>query len=589
MATLFVVALGPAWALSAVAKADVVGVADRDLRQRIEQAVGDTRNPPDNALEARRRAEDAAESAALALRSEGYYDYVIVPDVAETGRLRGVLTIDPGRRTRLVAPVIDWTSGPPDPDTAAAALLALGLKPGQPGRATDVIAAEGRLIALLDRRGYPDAKADTREVVVDHADATMRAAYRIDAGALVKLDGVRLSTKGRTRLAWVRRLVPWSSGQAYRPEQVAELERRLLDTGVYDSVTVSLAPKAQTNAEGLRPVVVTLVDRPKATLESGISYSSSEGVGGDATLRFYDRLGRADTLSLIARAAQLEKLLGVQLSLPDIGRPDQTLTLEPDLYYDQTNAYDAQGARFRADLRRRLGKTSYVILGGAIDGLRDSEYARGPAATPTLKVARSLTVLAAHATLALDRSNSVLEPTRGYRLSLDLQPTLITGDSNLAFVRALAQASAYVPVDHSAATVLAGRLRLGSILDATVPDVPAPLRFYSGGGGSVRGYTYQGIGPRFTNGAPDGGAGLFETSLELRRKITEKWAVAGFVEGGSISRVAGPDFTHVEWAAGVGVRYQLGFAPLRADIAFPLDHAGGIPALQVYIGIGQAF
>jgi translocation and assembly module TamA len=33
----------------------------------------------------------------------------------------------------------------------------------------------------------------------------------------------------------------------------------------------------------------------------------------------------------------------------------------------------------------------------------------------------------------------------------------------------------------------------------------------------------------------------------------------------------------------------MGFGPLRADIAFPLDHRGGNPTFAVYLGLGQAF
>ncbi len=61
------------------------------------------------------------------------------------------------------------------------------------------------------------------------------------------------------------------------PTTSAELERRLLDTGVYDSVTVALAPAEKTTPEGLRPVVVSLAERKPRTIEAGASYSTSEG------------------------------------------------------------------------------------------------------------------------------------------------------------------------------------------------------------------------------------------------------------------------------------------------------------------------
>ena len=88
------------------------------------------------------------------------------------------------------------------------------------------------LASALVRDGYADAKANPRRVVVDHAAFTVAPEYHIASGALVRLDGVRLTSQGRTNPAWVAGLAPWNEGDRYDPEMVAELERRLLDTGV---------------------------------------------------------------------------------------------------------------------------------------------------------------------------------------------------------------------------------------------------------------------------------------------------------------------------------------------------------------------
>jgi translocation and assembly module TamA len=77
----------------------------------------------------------------------------------------------------------------------------------------------------------------------------------------VRLDGLQVTSDGRVDPRWVEKLAPWKSGEVYSPELVAELERRLLDPGVFDQVTVSLAPPAKATPEGLRPVVVSLAER----------------------------------------------------------------------------------------------------------------------------------------------------------------------------------------------------------------------------------------------------------------------------------------------------------------------------------------
>jgi translocation and assembly module TamA len=574
---------------AAVARARIEGVSDADLRQHIEQAVGEVRSKPKDGLEARRRAEDAAEPAALALRSEGYYNYKIAPDVADGSSPQPLLRIDPGPRFKIADPGVEWVGEAPDNRTAAAALKALGLTPGEAGRAPEVVAAEGRVVAALKKRGYADAKAETRRVVADYATSTLTPTYRIEAGGIVKLDGVRVKTKGRTRPGWVSKLAPWTPGQQYRPEELAELERRLTDTGAFRGVEVSLAPPAHATPDGLRPVEVNLVDRNPVSVQLGASYSTNEGIGVDSAVRFYDRLGMADTVSLIATVAEIQQLFGVQLSLPHMGRPDQTLIVEPDVYGDETDAYDDAGQRIRVSLKRRLKRNSYLTFSLAVDDMREKEFAIGPGPEDTIQVTHDLVIVSGFAGVALDNSDNPLNPTRGWKFASDLTPTTVTGDKGLTFVRSVTQASTYLSLNQKAYTVLAARAKIGTALDATAPDMPAPLRFYSGGGGSVRGYAYQGIGPHFPNGAPEGGASVFETSFELRQHLFGKWGMAAFIDGGSIARTAAPDFTHVEWAAGLGARYMLGFGPLRADIAFPFDHRGGNPSAAVYLGLGQAF
>ena len=523
----------------------------------------------------------------MALRSEGYYAYVITPGVS--AKDQPVLKIDPGPQFKIGQPAVEWVGPPPDEAAKAAALEAMALKPGQPGRAADVVSAGGRIATALKARGYADAKSEPGQVVADFATDTLTPTYKVEAGAIVRLGRVRLVSKGRTRPKRVQRLAPWTPGEAYRPDKIAELERRLNDTGVYRSVEVSVTPPGQASPDGARPVAVNLVDRDPLSVQLGASYSTSEGVGVDSAIHIYDRLGMADTVSLIATVAQIEKLAGVQLSLPNVGRPDQTLVIEPDYYADETNAFDDHGDRLRLTLKRRLEKTSFLTFGVTVDDMRETEFAFGPSPNSTMQLTRDLTVVSVYGGVALDRSDNLLNPTHGWRFTGDVQPTQVIGQTRQSFVRLQAQTSGYLPLDHQARTVLAARLRAGSITDASVPDLPAPLRFYAGGGGSVRGYTYQGIGPHFPNGAPEGGAGLFETSFEVRRRLFGRWGMVAFVDGGSTSADPTPDLNHVEWAAGLGARYFLGFGPIRADIAFPFDHSGGIPSLQVYLGLGQAF
>ena len=565
-------------------RAEVRGVADRILRAEIQQAIGRAA-PPASRIEARRRAHEAGDVAISVLRSEGYYDYQVDADIGEGDAPQPFVTVTPGPRTKINAPTISWIGAPPDPETAAAALKAMTLKAGDPGRAAEVVAAEGRIVAAIQRRGYADAQAAPREVIVDHADLSMQPTYKIKAGGKVRFDGVKLASHGRTSQTWVRRLAPWKPGEVYHPEAVAELERRLTETGAFSAVTVSLAPESEA-VNGERPVVVSLADRSKGAVELGASYSTSEGAGVNSRWLLFNQFGLADTLTNTLQYAQIDSRLQTELSLPDWRKPQETLKLTAAFYRERPVAYTEYGLGVNADLTHRYGKTSFLSFGVSLDGTGTNEEELANFVTRSHW--RRLATLAAYGAFSLDRSDDPLNPTKGWKLDARLQPTVSLGDGSVTYLKSWAQAAGYLPFG-DAATVLAARVKVGTIFGGNIPLVPAPDRFYAGGGGSVRGYGYQEVGPRFADNTPQGGLSLFESSFEVRHRLTEQWGVVAFVDAGSVSSQINPDFTRPKFGAGIGARYNLGFGPLRVDIATPLNPDKGDPSIQIYLSIGQSF
>lgn len=562
---------------------------DAGLREQLQRAVGEVDGPPSNRFEARRRARSAMEAAEALLRSEGYYQPILDDVVEGEENPVAIVKVTPGPRFELTEPVINWIEPPPAPALQQEVTEDLDLEAGEPGRAVDVIGAEGRIVAGLTRRGHADARAEPRRVVVDHATFTVEPTFNIDAGPLVRLDGVRLETRGPTNPNWVAGLAPWSSGEVYDPEDVAELERRLLDTGVYDGVGVALAPADQTLPDGNRPIIVTLTDRPRRILEAGATFSTAEGSGVDLIWTWHNRFGRADTLVWQARAADVDSRLGVDLRLPHWRRPGRTLRLSAALLNEDTDAYRRTAFAASADLQQRLGKTSWFSYGIGLDAGRYDENRFDPVTRAPINFERDLVILTGRGSAYLDYSNDPLNPTTGWRLTASAQPTAVAGEDTTMFLRTEAQVTAYLPVQDNAKTVLAGRVKLGSILGGEELTVPSDRLFYAGGGGSVRGYEYQGVAPRLPDNTPRGGLSLFEVSAEVRRDVFRNFQGVVFVDAGSVGFDQAPDFSNMRYGAGFGVRYMLPFGPIRADIAFPLDKRDGDADFQIYVSIGQAF
>ena len=564
-----------------VAKAIVRGEMPQALREAIVIAVGESERPPASRLEARRRAQDAGEDAIAVLRSQGYYAYVVQPDVTDTTPAQPVIDVFPGPQFVIAVPKVTWEGEAPPENVRQKSEAALELKEGAPGRAADILASEGRVVAATQKQGYADAIAPSREVIVDHDSVSVIPEFKVIAGPLVRLDGIDLRTRGRTNPAWVRQLAPWKEGEVYNPEDVAELERRLLDAQVYESVTVALGT-AEAEVDGKRPVLVSLSERPRRLLELGAGYSTTEGAGVDGRSTWYNRLGRADTLTATYRFGQIDSRLEGELSLPHWRRANRILRIGGGIYQENTDAYDENGITARADVTRRYSKTSYRTFGVSLD-LTDTDEK-----TPVIRN-RKLTTLTGLALFAWDGSDDPLNPTRGFRIDGRAEPTISTGDDSAIYLRLIAQGSYYLSFGEDAGTVLAVRTRIGSVMGGSLASIPSSRRLYAGGGGSVRGYAYQGVGPRLPDNTPQGGLGLFEASFEVRQHITGRWGAVAFIDVGAISEGDAPDFSNVNTGVGFGVRYDLGFGPIRADIAFPVDRRAGDNAYEIYLSIGQSF
>lgn len=168
-----------------------------------------------------------------------------------------------------------------------------------------------------------------------------------------------------------------------------------------------------------------------------------------------------------------------------------------------------------------------------------------------------------------------------------MEPVGLIDDGFSSFFKGSVSASTYHAL--SERWVVAGRIGVGTILNANAEEIPADRRFFAGGGGSARGFDYQALSPLNPSGVPFGGVSLLELSGELRWRYSPRLGFAGFIDAAAAGGNPEMDFDALRAGAGFGVRYYTGFGPIRLDVATPLDRRSGETPVQVYISIGQSF
>jgi translocation and assembly module TamA len=267
--------------------------------------------------------------------------------------------------------------------------------------------------------------------------------------------------------------------------------------------------------------------------------------------------------------------------LPYFLRNDQDFIARGGLLRQDTDAYRLDSGAFSAGIERRLSSFWSVVIQGSAEG--------GSSKTPEQRK-REYLMFGLPLGLSYDNTGNLLNAVEGQRLFLSLAPYQGRYEGDFSALRSRLDVHNFIPLKGEDDLVLAVRGTAGSVQGADSKKIPPSIRFYSGGGGSVRGYAFQSLGPRSSKKRPLGGDSLAELSAETRWKLTPEWGLTAFVDGGSVYGNAFPDFSQpMRWGAGFGVRYYTVIGPVRFDLATPLTPRSDDAPIQFYISIGQSF
>lgn len=561
------------------------GVADTLFRQRFDALstlkahVAD----PSNAAQVDRRAREDSALLITLLRGAGYYDARVATSVVvEAGKPVVTLAVEPGKRYTfgdVSVPGLDDT-GP----EAAALRRAFGVGAADPVDADKIAGGAAELRTQLAERGFPFATVADPTVVVDHA--TGRAALTADVvpGGARVFGQITTPPNKLFDARHIQSIARFRPGQPYNATALDDLRRTLIQTGIVASANVQ---PVEGRAPGTVDIAVALQAAPPRTIAGAIGYGTGEGVRAEVSWTNRSQFPPEGGLTLRAVLGEQEQAAAVVFRRNNFGRRDRVLTGQLSATNLNRVAFQATTFSLSGSLEQQttifFQKQWTWSVGAelAASDERDVIVATGAPRRRTFFIAALPT------SLSYDGSDDLLNPANGFRLGVRVSPELSLQGSAFGYARVQLDASAYRAV--SSRVVLAGRLRLGTILGAPRDAIAPSRRFYAGGGASVRGYGFQAIGPRDPNNDPIGGRSLAEFSLEARIKAFGPFGLVPFFDAGNIYTSELPGFGGLEYGAGLGVRYYSSFGPIRIDVGTPITPQAGDARVAVYVSLGQAF
>ncbi len=444
------------------------------------------------------------------------------------------------------------------------------------GEATDAAIESWR------EASYARAQPKAQTVTADHPNRTLDVDVEIDPGPAVKFGRLRFAGNTTVREDRLWRIGNLPTGTAYHPEKLDLVTKRFQKTGTFRSITLREAEEL--NEDGSLDIIATLVDEKTRRLGFGAEVSSLEGGTLSAYWMHRNLTDNADRLRFDGEVSGIGGTTGIDVTVSGTYRRPATVTRKTTLvlgaaleHLDEPDFLSDSGEfTLGFDVETSPNSTFYGGIGYRYSEVEDAFGSRN----------------FSHVILPFEgsrdtRDNS-LNPTTGTYFEAEIMP-FVGLDDSASGVRVFADGRGYMSFGNDDRVTLAGRLQFGSISGADFTDVPPAFLFFSGGGGTVRGQPYQSLNVDLGGGNETGGSSFLGLSGELRAKVKGNISAVGFYDLGGIGTTGLPG-EDAEWhaGAGLGLRYNTGFGPIRFDLAAPVSGDTG-DGIQIYIGIGQAF
>ncbi|RLQ88430.1 autotransporter assembly complex protein TamA [Notoacmeibacter ruber] len=458
-----------------------------------------------------------------------------------------------------------------------------GFAEGEIARAGVIKQAGGLAVEAWRQQGYAKAEVGDRLLTADHATETFEAVIDIDPGRFAVYGDTMVEGTEAIDPEWLAFMVGLPRGQEFDPDDIDRATERLGRLDVFKAY--SIREGEAIDAGGYLPVTAIVQEKPKRRIGFGATYSTTDGFGASSYWVHRNLWGRAERLRLDASVSGIDGtdyedfnyLLGAEFTKPGIWTPDTDFNASLKAQRQVNDSYSINDVTGTAGISQIVTEDLKIAFGltASLSQTEDDVFGQ-----------REFATIGTYLNAVFDNRDDPADATEGFYVDARIAPyqEFLYGNT---FVRGLLDARSYFGLVDDR-LVLAGRVKMGTILDPPIEETSPDLLFFAGGGGSVRGYDYQSIGVE-TGSGTIGGRSLAEASAEARVRVTDAIGVVGFVDIASVTEEPYPKFQDYQMGAGVGLRYRTPIGPIRLDAAVPINPRDGDPNFAIYAGIGQAF
>ena len=518
-----------------------------------------------------RFAKQAGEKARNALEPYGYYHALVTATVAEVqkGKYRLLVAVIPGTPVRLTQ--VDVLLLGPGADEAALRRLAteFPLDKGDIMLQPDYERAKNRLKASAVDLGYLDADFTRHEIRITRDAINASIGLTLQTGQRYYFGDVRIEGAPDYPQLYLKRFVTFQAGDVYSSAKLGETQLNFSNSERFKEVLIT--PEKQQAMATRVPVLVKLTAAPSRTLRPGVGYGTDTGARFTVHYRDMNLFHEGQDLNLKLYLAERLQGFAALYSRPSPQDIKSSTSVQLNLQREDVTTYVSSLAALELARNRSFGQGE---LGTAYLRLQQENFTIAGETSSSRLVLPGVRFMKEH-------YDNMIRPTSGYRYSLDLRGAHRYIGSDSSLVQLITVGNILVPMPARLTLNLRGKAG-ASLLADPLGELPPSIRFFAGGDQSVRGYSYQSLGPRGATGEVVGGKHLLFGSVELERAIFKNWGVSLFYDTGN----AFNDFKDFQLyqGAGIGAHYYTPVGGLNFSLARQLGTSGNSYHIHFTVG-----
>lgn len=404
-------------------------------------------------------------------------------------------------------------------------------------------ATQSLLFTTAHSAGYLEASMTRHEIQINLEKNQANIFFTLDTGPRFHYGPVSFS-KTPYSTDFLRKFIHFKQGETYSPSALQDLQTDLSSTKYFSSVAVlPNIKKAKKSDNDQVPIEIKTQAVKSQQYKLGVGYGTNTGPRTSIGVDLFRVTDTGQHLSAMLNISEVSTGISSKYYIPASNPAINQYTIGANLGQFKPDAGDA--------FYRKLSVGYETILGGIWHSssdlnflherfsINDDPYNTADLLYPSFHLTRI-------------KADNPINPSNGTRLTLDT--AFSSPGSTTDFAKAEVGGKLIYPTSQYNFLILRGEF---GALTANDYDnkFPLTLRYFAGGINSIRGYTYQSIGP-----------GRFKKiiSTEFDQKIIGDFYTGVFIDAGTAS-----DDINEPLQRGIGVAfiYRTSVGPINFNIA----------------------